>query len=535
MPIPKRRQGETKKAFISRCMGDGVMKREYPNNDQRLAVCNGQLKAQSMGFVLSTLSSYSTRREMHEGREHIVAPVVIFVEGVHVGSGGRVLYKSEELGKFPSSWNGIPLPVFHPEEDGVPVSANTPELVQEQSVGRLWNVQYHSDKLQGEIWVDITKAQTLAPEVLEALMERKPLEVSTGLWFDSEEASGTWNGEDYDFIARNMRPDHLALLPGEEGACSVSDGCGVRANMQGGDNVIKLNKEQFQEAIFLIYLNEVGQREKHDLLRSLLDAKDVHSETNPVMHYLMEVFEDYFIFRKEDSSGTTLYKQTYSIGEDKKVKLGEEVKEVREDRRFVEVLSSANSKKEGEMSKTAKECCPEKVNALIANEASKFVKEDRDWLEALTEEQFGKIAGNQAESKDEKKAGEEKEKLIKDNKGLTEKVETLEKQVKDNSDEAKTKKELTFDELLSNAPTETREMIKNGIAVMNAKKGELVKKILAVKSNSFTKEELEGKGQDELGKLAGIAIADYSANLPSDPNTNEEEVLEQPELKFEQK
>jgi HK97 family phage prohead protease len=39
MPIPKPKKGETKKDFINRCMGDDIMATEYPDSDQRTAVC----------------------------------------------------------------------------------------------------------------------------------------------------------------------------------------------------------------------------------------------------------------------------------------------------------------------------------------------------------------------------------------------------------------------------------------------------------------------------------------------------------------
>ena len=39
MPIPKPRVKESQSEFISRCVMDSVMKREYPDKKQRLAVC----------------------------------------------------------------------------------------------------------------------------------------------------------------------------------------------------------------------------------------------------------------------------------------------------------------------------------------------------------------------------------------------------------------------------------------------------------------------------------------------------------------
>ena len=97
------------------------------------------------------------RREVMEDRVHLVAPVVILTEGVHHGSGGPLYYPAEELAKFPQAWNGIPLPVFHPtDEAGNPVISNSPEVIQAQSVGRLFNVFYdaHAKALKGELWVD---------------------------------------------------------------------------------------------------------------------------------------------------------------------------------------------------------------------------------------------------------------------------------------------------------------------------------------------------------------------------------------------
>lgn len=44
MPIPKPKDGETEDDFISRCMSNDTMKEEYPDNDQRLAICFQQWK-----------------------------------------------------------------------------------------------------------------------------------------------------------------------------------------------------------------------------------------------------------------------------------------------------------------------------------------------------------------------------------------------------------------------------------------------------------------------------------------------------------
>lgn len=39
MPLPVPKSTETQEKFISRCIANSVMNREYPNREQRLAVC----------------------------------------------------------------------------------------------------------------------------------------------------------------------------------------------------------------------------------------------------------------------------------------------------------------------------------------------------------------------------------------------------------------------------------------------------------------------------------------------------------------
>jgi len=39
MPIPKKTKTETDSGFMSRCIADKVMRKEYPDVKQRIAVC----------------------------------------------------------------------------------------------------------------------------------------------------------------------------------------------------------------------------------------------------------------------------------------------------------------------------------------------------------------------------------------------------------------------------------------------------------------------------------------------------------------
>jgi hypothetical protein len=54
MPIPKPNKDESKKDFLSRCMGNDTMVKDYENPSQRYAVCIGQTK----GFLLQQTCAY---------------------------------------------------------------------------------------------------------------------------------------------------------------------------------------------------------------------------------------------------------------------------------------------------------------------------------------------------------------------------------------------------------------------------------------------------------------------------------------------
>ena len=62
--------------------------------------------------------------------------------------------------------------------------------------------------------------------------DNSPIEVSTGYYSASLKEPGMWNDKPYQLVDRNIHADHIAILPNEEGACSLSDGCGLNRNMK---------------------------------------------------------------------------------------------------------------------------------------------------------------------------------------------------------------------------------------------------------------------------------------------------------------
>lgn len=204
-----------------------------------------KFEASSYASIAANMSKLITK-DKFEDREHYVVPTVLIVEGVLNG----ILYKAEDLQKFPDSWNGIPVPVLHTYDEisGQAISANKPKLVEKQSVGRLWNVKYEDRRLKGEIWIDIEKCNKIAPHVLRMLENNQHIEVSTALFTEDELVQGTFNGKTYTAIAHNFRPDHLAILPNEKGACGWEDGAGMpRINKEKDIDRLKTLTEQLAQ------------------------------------------------------------------------------------------------------------------------------------------------------------------------------------------------------------------------------------------------------------------------------------------------
>lgn len=190
----------------------------------------------SMETFLANLAG-PAKRVTRNGREYAVAPVTLLIPGVLNGSRGPLYYPEDEVKSRPGLWNGIPLVAYHPVRNGQNVSANDPDVIAESGLGFVENDHFDSKlgKRRAEAWFDVEMTRNYdkklrqqgKPEILPRVDRGEPIEVSTGLFTDNQIQSGTWNGKGYTAIARNYRSDHLAVLPDQRGACSITDGCGV--------------------------------------------------------------------------------------------------------------------------------------------------------------------------------------------------------------------------------------------------------------------------------------------------------------------
>jgi hypothetical protein len=427
------------------------------------------------------------------GKKHLVAPVVLLVEGVH----NLFFYPADELAKFPASWNGIPLPIYHPEdeESGVALSCTDPEIMQEVVVGNLWNVVFDPDgnKLKGEVWVDIDRANEIDSSIVPALTSGYNMEVSTGLWADHIMESGEWEGEEYIGTLTNYRPDHLALLPGAAGACSWEDGCGIRANRRkeealkkdgkqvNKDKVVSNDDESVAKSFVKVLAEKLGlhvyesshedvRQALQDQLAEYIKPKKSSGDAEPELgsySYVREVFDNYLIFESRDDDGSGgLWKLNYTM-KGKKIELSGEPVAVRLDTKYVELKAQepddgagdgkpdgkgTTSKevddgktiniKEGKAMEKKKELI---MKLLTTNEGEDcvFCEEDKEYLEGLSEEKLERLVAKFVpEEKPEVNADEEKKKADEEKKKADE--------LKANEDKKAAEEKKKADELKAN-------------------------------------------------------------------------------------
>jgi len=127
-------------------------------------------------FNVSNSEAYTVRSETLNGRQMIVVPAVIMVEGVHHGSGGPIYHNPEIFSQYASLWNGVPIPIDHPRDaDGIPISANSPGL-SSMMVGTVYNAHYDSSerKLKAEMWLDLLNVMSISPDAYAIVMNGDP-------------------------------------------------------------------------------------------------------------------------------------------------------------------------------------------------------------------------------------------------------------------------------------------------------------------------------------------------------------------------
>lgn len=230
------------------------------------------------------------RREVFKGKEHVVAPVVMLRQGVV----NKAYVAKSAL--VPAAWNGTPVTINHPvDAGGKTITANSPKVLETWQIGTVFNCRINGDRLVGEAWIDPEEAERLYPGLVNMLETGQPMDVSTGYYHTTVNESGKSDGKPFTAKHTELKPDHLALLPDDVGACSWQDGCGVRANQR--TDQMPENEEHQQSRIMALLtklLPQTNARGSDDDRRQIM-ADLLSNDASPFvpddMYSLMELSE----------------------------------------------------------------------------------------------------------------------------------------------------------------------------------------------------------------------------------------------------
>lgn len=493
------------------------------NSDGSLTIPQGVLQKITGGLVTNQPSTtqidYSPREETRDNTNYLVVPVVMMVEGVHRGSAGPVLHQAEHFAQNPSDWNGVPLTAGHPQVNDEFVSVQSADPSR-WVVGHVHNTRVVDNKLKAEAWINVQRAIAVNPEIINYIKEGKKLEVSTGAMTIDEERSGQWNDEHYERVTNHYYPDHLALLPGDRGACSWQDGCGIRTNKQEEQNEMSTLKEDIKKGIGV--LNGLQANEGYLTLsrkiQTMLDRMDSEAQ----VHYLKEIYDDHFIYqiRNTDQGTEKYYRQPYSYNEEgDQINMEGNRQEVRRNTEYVPVQSNEetsdncgcgedksmartkfnNNQNEDEDNNMSDKNnaqpsgdVMEKVVSLINNESTQFSKADREWLLQMNEAQLDKLT---PVAQEPEITQEQAVQALSEHLGDTEKLLTI-------------------------VSDDIKEQVQNGITAYQEQRNKLIKGIQANTDGIWSEDQLESMDNPTLENIAKSArVVDYSGQAPINNNS----------------
>lgn len=423
------------------------------------------------------------RRETLNGRDYIVAPMVMMTEGVHAGSNGALYYPAKELASAVPAWNHKPIVVYHPVQNGRNVSAADPIVLDQQAIGLVLNTAW-DEKQRAEAWIDTEAAKRVDGRVLEALENGKMVEVSTGLFTDNVYEPGEFGGKEYEYVACNHRPDHLAILPDKKGACSIEDGAGLlQVNDDGSPWPLHIREQVKIVANIMMSHGDVHSKLFHEIDRR-----------SGGCCYIRDVFDKWFVYHYNGG----LYKQVYAVKDEVVTLTGDPV-EVREAYVTVDgaLVGNATTPLEKENQRMPKK---ELVDHLIANGG--YEESDRAALEAMDESKLKKIAEAVPAPTDNMDGDKKKKKKDEEDKKTDNQAED---DVAKAAAPAAPQPPVTAEQYVANAPREVRDLLNHGLSAYNQQKERLIGTITANKANIYTKEHLAMKDMQELQAIAALA------------------------------
>lgn len=445
------------------------------------------------------------RHDKMGGRDYLVAPMVMIVEGVLNGSAGPGFYPEEELNKFPAAWNSRPVVVYHPQVNGKPVSASDPIIIDRYGIGQVMNTRFEDGKLKAEAWLETDRMDEVDDRIMEAIENNQVMELSTGLFIEADNTPGEFDGKPYDFIARNFQPDHLALLPDLKGACSVADGAGFLLNQSGDTLSYVFNGLEDDKKTWLKDNSDLVFRTMSNRVAELIENEMSHSNIRSLLHsalqatagnediWIDEVFDSFFVYEKDGK----LWKQDYTLTDGQVEIVGSPVEVVRVTEFRTLDGNFVGNRKEESMDKK------KLVDGLIANAKTSWEEADRESLMAMNESMLAKLEPvvNEEAAAEEAPAAEAAEEAAAEE-SPAEEVTNM--SVKDFLDKK--------------VPARIRSVLQNALNLHDDQKNKMIASLVANKDCKFTEEFLKTKDLEEITNLC--ALSKIEVTPPAPPRFN---------------
>ena len=170
-----------------------------------------------------------------EGKQYFKTHATLIREGVFNGQ----LLTFDVLADRVERWNGRPI-IMPLHLKDTPTTTWDKEFFDAHHYGHLDNVQANRTErtITADLYIDHVKlANSPYKSALNAIVSGQAVNGSIGFFTNQYQIkNGTHDGVQYQAVINQIIfADHYAILPYDDGACSVKKGCGVGLSKEGGD------------------------------------------------------------------------------------------------------------------------------------------------------------------------------------------------------------------------------------------------------------------------------------------------------------
>lgn len=466
------------------------------------------------------------RAATFQERSHLVVPVVALIEGVlHPANTAQPEFVSSQvIGQAPQGWNGRPVVLGHPKVGPEFVSANSPEILEKEGIGLLFNSEFKNDRLIFEAWIDKDRALGASEETksLIAKLEAGTMtEVSVGALVSTEKKMGNHHGKQYFAEWKSIIPDHLAFLrDGDKGACSNEAGCGAprvamhlvtaqgfqlegETTMPDEPVVEEPKPKSLRERLLEMMQFKINRNEEDMSDRDLRSALERALGGEPGFLGIDSVFpsESKVVYAVGSQQSVSLFSREYSF-KNGEVKLATKAEEVHPVTHFEPVNAQSHGcgcAGGGAMADKAA-----RIKTLI--ESGRFKETDRPWLEQIPDDRLEAIEATPpaAPVADPPAA-------------------TVVAQAPAPPAITAGPTPVTAEQYISMAPPELQESLREGLRVQQARRAEVITALKATGRCDYTDTELGAMQTGSLERLLKLADVPEPPSFVGRLNTRRQE------------